>query len=139
MRVTSIFFFSHNVFCCIENVLSFKLHLFCRLQILSNKLTLSRMTNFKLKKSLQTTLSGLMKMAKKVLQKDRQHCRERNYSLLAISPLSTVFSKELYCRHVKTRACLGRVKSKILLFGKKLVEGKEILLYLFNSLPYDNF
>ena len=28
----------------------------------------------------------------------------------AISPFSTVFSKDLYCKHVKTRAYLGRVK-----------------------------
>ena len=26
----------------------------------------------------------------------------------AFSPFSTVFSKEFYCRHVKTRACLGK-------------------------------
>ena len=25
-----------------------------------------------------------------------------------ISPFPTVFSKELHCRHVKTRACLGK-------------------------------
>ena len=31
----------------------------------------------------------------------------------AISPFPTVFSKDLYCRHVKTRVCLG-------LFGKGL-------------------
>ena len=28
--------------------------------------------------------------------------------LRAISPFPTVFSKDLYCRHVKTRACLGK-------------------------------
>ena len=27
--------------------------------------------------------------------------------LQAISPFSLVFSKDLYCRHVKTRVCLG--------------------------------
>ena len=37
-----------------------------------------------------------------------KHCgKRRNCSLRAISPFPTVFSKELYCRHVKTRACLG--------------------------------
>ena len=41
----------------------------------------------------------------------RKHCgRRRNCSLRAISPFSAVFSKDLYCRHVKTRACLGNVK-----------------------------
>ena len=28
--------------------------------------------------------------------------------LRAISPFPTVFSKDLKCRHVKTRACLGK-------------------------------
>ena len=44
-----------------------------------------------------------------VLQKGRKHCgKRRNCSLQAISPFPTVFSKDLYCRHVKTRACLGK-------------------------------
>ena len=39
----------------------------------------------------------------------RKHCgKRRNCSLRAISPFPTVFSKDLYCRHVKTRACLGK-------------------------------
>ena len=45
----------------------------------------------------------------KVLQTGRKHCgKRRNCSLRAISPFPTVFSKDLYCRHVKTRACLGK-------------------------------
>ena len=45
----------------------------------------------------------------KVLQMRRKHCgKRRNCSLRAISPFPTVFSKDLYCRHVKTRACLGK-------------------------------
>ena len=32
----------------------------------------------------------------------------RNCSLGAISPFTTVFSKELYYKHVKTSACLGK-------------------------------
>ena len=48
----------------------------------------------------------------KVLQMGREHCgKKRPCSLRAISPFLTVFSKDLYCRHVKTRACLGKVKS----------------------------
>ena len=44
----------------------------------------------------------------KVLQKGRKHCgKRRNCSLQAISPFSPLFSKDLYCRYVKTRACLG--------------------------------
>ena len=34
--------------------------------------------------------------------------KRRNCSLRAISPFSTVFSKDLYCRHVKIRTCLGK-------------------------------
>ena len=41
--------------------------------------------------------------------KGRKHCgKRRNCSLRAISPFPTVFSKDLYCRLVKTRACLGK-------------------------------
>ena len=32
----------------------------------------------------------------------------RNCSFRAISPFPAVFSKDLYCKHVKTRACLGK-------------------------------
>ena len=43
------------------------------------------------------------------LQTGRKHCGERRNCLLqAISPFPTVFSEDLYCRHVKTRACLGK-------------------------------
>ena len=45
----------------------------------------------------------------KVHQSCRTHWeKRRNCSLLAISPFPTEFSKDLYCRHVKTRACLGK-------------------------------
>ena len=45
----------------------------------------------------------------KVLQKGRKRCgKRRNCSLRAISPFSTVFSKDLYRRDVKTRACLWK-------------------------------
>ena len=36
-----------------------------------------------------------------------------NSSTQAISPFPTLFSKELYGRHVKTRACLGKGQSLI--------------------------
>ena len=41
--------------------------------------------------------------------------------LQAISPFATVFSKDLYCRHVKTRACLGKglTVQRENFFGKK--------------------
>ena len=45
----------------------------------------------------------------KVIQKGRKQCRKRRKSLeQAISPFPTVFSKELYCKHIETRACLGK-------------------------------
>ena len=45
----------------------------------------------------------------KVLLKDWKHCgKRRNCSFRAISPFPTVFSKDLYCKHVKTKACLGK-------------------------------
>ena len=48
----------------------------------------------------------------KVLQTGRKHCgKRRNCLLRAISPFLTVFSKDLYCKHVKTRACWERVDS----------------------------
>ena len=38
----------------------------------------------------------------------RKHCgKRRNYSLGTVSPFPTVFSKDLYCRHVKTRDWFG--------------------------------
>ena len=60
-----------------------------------HNLTLSQTTSFRL---VQT-----------VLQTGRKHCgKRRNCSLRAISPFPAAFSKDLYCRHVKTRACLGK-------------------------------
>ena len=34
--------------------------------------------------------------------------REKGKLLVTISPFPTVFSKDLECRHLKTRACLGK-------------------------------
>ena len=46
----------------------------------------------------------------KVLRMGRKRCgKRRNCSLCAISPFHTVFLKDSFCRHVKTRACLGKV------------------------------
>ena len=39
--------------------------------------------------------------------------KRRNCLLRAISPFPTVFSEDLYCRHVKTRACLGKGKRQL--------------------------
>ena len=74
-------------------------------------LTLSQTTNFRLFQTQRLCRRQFKTCLKwqKVLQKDRKHCgKRRNCSLRAISPFPTVFSKGLYCRHVKTRACLGK-------------------------------
>ena len=72
-------------------------------------LTLSQTTNFKLFQSERADNNF------KVHENDRQFLKQventgkrRNLSLRAISPFPTVFSKHLYCRHVKTGACLGK-------------------------------
>ena len=45
----------------------------------------------------------------KVFQMGRKHCgKRRNCLLQAISPFPEVFSKDLYGRHIKTRACLEK-------------------------------
>ena len=45
------------------------------------------------------------------LQTDRKRCgKRRNCSLLAIFHFPAVFSKDLHCRHVKTRIVWERVK-----------------------------
>ena len=42
---------------------------------------------------------------------EKQCGKRRNCSSRAISPFPTVFSKDLYCRHVKTQLVWERVKS----------------------------
>ena len=76
-----------------------------------NSITLSQMSNFRLLQTERVCRQQFQIWWKwqKVLQKGREHCRKRrNYSLRAISPFPAVFSKDLYCRQVKTRACLGK-------------------------------
>ena len=72
------------------------------------------MTNFRhfqTEKSLQMTTSNLIKMAESSPNGWKKLSERRNCSLGAISPFLTVFSKDLYCRHVKTKACLEWVKT----------------------------
>ena len=50
----------------------------------------------------------------KVLQMGRKHCeKRRNCSLRAISPFLTVFSEDLYGRHVKPDLVWKRVNTKL--------------------------
>ena len=74
-------------------------------------LTLCQMTNFRLFQTEKVCRRQFQVWWKwhKNLQKGRKYCgKRRNCSLQAISPFSTVFSKDLYCRHLKTKACLGK-------------------------------
>ena len=69
-----------------------------------------------------------------VLWTVRKHCgKRRNCSLQAISPFSTVFSKDLYCRHVKTRAFLG--KGLMVFDGSEVGQSRsEISMYILCNL-----
>ena len=71
----------------------------------SADLTLSQTTNFTDSSKLKTFRDNNFKFD----ENGRKHCgKRRNSSLRAISPFPTVFSKDLYCRHRKTRVCLGK-------------------------------
>ena len=74
-------------------------------------LTLSQTTNFRLFQIETVCRWQFQKWWKwqKGLKTDRKHCgKRRNCLLRAISHFPTVFSKDFYCRQVKTRACLGK-------------------------------
>ena len=76
-----------------------------------SKLTLSKMTNFRLFQMERVCRQQCRTWQKwqKVFLTGRKHCGKRiNCSLRAVYPFPTVFSKDLHCRHVKTRACLGK-------------------------------
>ena len=47
--------------------------------------------------------------------------KRRNCSLRAISPFSTVFSEDLSCRKVKTKACLGKGLDRVNLKATQLL------------------
>ena len=65
--------------------------------------------NFRLFQKFADDNFELDENGEKVLQKGGKHCGKWKYcSLQAISPFPIVFSKDLYNRHIKTRACLGK-------------------------------
>ena len=82
-----------------------------KVSLCGNGLTFSQTTNFRLfqtKRVCRRQFQILWKW-QKALQTCRKHCgKRRNCSLGAISPFPTVFSNDLYSRHVKSRACLGK-------------------------------
>ena len=49
-----------------------------------------------------------MKIAEKYPKMVEDTGKRKNCLLRTISPFLTVFSKDLYCRHVETRVCLGK-------------------------------
>ena len=68
----------------------------------------------------------------------RKHCgKRRKCSLGAISPFPGVFSKDLYCRHEKTRAYLGNSSEdniKVLDFAENFHKMKKLLtLYKYHG------
>ena len=89
-----------------------KSHLFyCFYLMLSfgKDLTLSQTTTCRLAKLKELAGDNFKvdKNGRKFSKYDRKHRgKRRNCLLRAISPFPTVFSKDLYCRHIKTRACL---------------------------------
>ena len=69
---------------------------------------------------------------------DRKHCGKwRNCSLRAISPFPTVFSKDLYCRHIKPGLVWERVKEStteafgniVRIFKEEIACNKQFLLF----------
>ena len=81
------------------------------LRTTTGTLTLSQTTNFRLFQTERVCRRQFQIWWKwqKALEMGRKHCGKKEKLLIwAISPFPTVFSKDLYCRHVKTRACLGK-------------------------------
>ena len=74
-------------------------------------LTLSQTTNFRLFQTewVCTKQFQIWRKYQKFIETGRKRCGKRiNCSLRAIYPFPTVFSKDSFCRHVKTRACLAK-------------------------------
>ena len=80
------------------------------------------MTNFRLLywKSLQTIISNVMKIAESSPKRVQKHCEKRkNHLLRAVSHFSTVFSRNLYCSHIKPGVVWEKVKLKAFADKKK--------------------
>ena len=78
---------------------------------ISLALKLSQTTNVRLfqTQNLQTTISEFDESGRMFSKRVENTGKTRNCSLRAISRFPTVFLKDLYYRHVKTRAGLGKV------------------------------
>ena len=98
MMVNSIFSFSHNVFYPLKENSHYLSHneIVCNFRLFQTE----RVCRWQFQ---------IWWKRQKAPKMGRKHCgKSRNCSLRAISPFPTVFSKDLYCRHPKTRACLGK-------------------------------
>ena len=73
-----------------------------------------------------------------VLRKGRKHCgRRRNCSLREISPFLTVFSKDLYCRHVKNQGLFGKelthsLTTKLKAFADEKLNVTKLVISVFD-------
>ena len=123
LLITSNFSFSRSVFYQIGELSAIfikleivvcKLFQFGRVQNLSfgkglNPITLSQTTNFRRFQSEGVCRWQFQISCKwrKIVEKGRKPCwKKRNYLIQTISPVPSVFLQDLYCRHIKTRACL---------------------------------
>ena len=92
----------------------FGCHLLLQLLLTKNKTlnstisNLSQMTNFRLVQTERDNNFISDRNGRKFSIVIENSGKRRNCLLRAISPFPTVFSKHLYCRQVKTRACLGK-------------------------------
>ena len=116
--VTSNFSFSHSVFYPFGEFSAIYMKFKTGLQTLSvwkskicvwKGLTLSQMTNFRLfqTKGLCSPQFQIKLNWQKVLQTGWKCGKRRNGLSRANSPFATLFSKNLYPWHIKTRVCLG--------------------------------
>ena len=81
-------------------------------------------------------------MAEKNLQTGKKTLWEKEKLLVASNfSFSTVFSKDVYRRHVKSRACLGKDKARTSGAKTSILILPEIIDYSsrLNSLPNDKF
>ena len=78
---------------------------------IQNLLTFYQTTNFNLLKIEEKNADNfkIWRKWQKILQMDLKHGeKRRNCSYRTFSAFPAVFSKNVYCRHVETRACLGK-------------------------------
>ena len=94
----------------------------------SGVFTHSQTTNLRLFQTKRDCIQQFQMWQKlqKILQMGRKQCgKMRNCSLWAISPFPALFSKDMYCRLVKTRACLGKGEGTCKIRLSNVLWGKQ--------------